>query len=243
MNAIEPTSGRAEPTFDPTWKGLYRAGGFCLVGAGVIYIVGAVLGVIIGPPPSGEELYLKSLAARPNVAMAAFGLFALSDFLLLPATFALFVALKPFAKSTMLIAAGLIGLFVALDLASTEMNSLALVHFARRYAAAASDEQRAAWVAAASYPMATLSLATFYSFVPSSIGFLLVSLAMLKGPFSRITAYVGITATLEGIIGGFYVVVPALAAFLTPCLVTFGVWLLLAGSRLCTLGARLDETA
>jgi uncharacterized protein YqgC (DUF456 family) len=60
---------------------------------------------------------------------------------------------------------------------------------------------------------------------------------MLKGVFRRGTAYLGIVATSAGIVGGFYVVLPALGVLLSPCLVAFGVFLVLAGLRLYRLAA------
>ena len=72
----------------------------------------------------------------------------------------------------------------------------------------------------------------------SSIGLLIVSLVMLKGVFSKVTACAGIVASVEGIVGGFYMVVPALALLLVPCLIAFGIWSVLAGSTLYKLSAR-----
>jgi len=232
------TAQKGEVLPDPAWQGVYRVGGVCLLLTGAIYLIGAVLSVMMGPAPSDGEKYLNSVAGHLHLAQINFGLFALTDFLLLPAALAFFLALKHIAKNAMLIASGLTALFIVLDLAVTEMNSLTLVTLTQHFAAAASETQRAAYVAAADYALATLPIATFYSYVLSSAGFLITSIVMLKGPFSKPTAFLGITACLEGIVGGFYVVFPALAALLIPSLVTFGIWSFFAGSRLCRLGKR-----
>jgi hypothetical protein len=232
------TAQKAEVSVDPTWQGVYRVGGICLILTGSIYLIGAVLSIILGPAPSGGEQYLKSVAGHTHLAQINFGLFALTDFLLMPAALAFYLALKQLARNAMLIAAGLMGLFIVLDLAVTEMDSLTLVTLTQHYAAATSETQRSAYVAAADYARATLPIATFYSYVVSSAGFLITSLVMLKGTFSKPTAFLGIAACLEGIVGGFYVILPALAALLIPSLITFGIWSLLAGSRLCKLGNR-----
>jgi len=204
--------------------------------AGLVYIISAVLSIVIGPPPSGGEPYLQGLATHALVSQVNFGLWVLADLALLPAVMALYLALKQIAKNAMLIAAGLMLLFAVLDLAVTELNSLTLVTLTQQYAAAASDAQRSAYVAAADYALATLPIATFLSYMVSSVGLFIISLVMLKGVFSKPAAYAGLVASIAGIIGGFYFIVPALAALLVPSLIAFGLWSLLAGARLWTLG-------
>lgn len=235
-NAHTKTLGDAKTLPDPTWKGVYQVGGVGMAVAGVCYVVGAVISVILGPPPSGDEAYLQALAGHVVLSQINFGLFALADFGFLPAALALSLALKHLAKNAMLIAVGALGLFIVLDLGITELNSLTLVTLTQQYAAATTAAQRAAYTAAADYALATLPLATFYSFLVSSIGFLIVSLVMLKGVFGKRTAYLGIISTIAGILGAFYVVVPILALLLSPCLIAFGIYLVLGGVRLYTLG-------
>jgi hypothetical protein len=107
---------------------------------------------------------------------------------------------------------------------------------AQHYAESVGSVQQQTYVGAAAFALATLPLATFFSYVVSSIGLLIISVVMLRGVFSRITALAGIIASVGGIVGGFYVVLPVLALLLTPCLVAFGIWALLAGIRLLQLG-------
>lgn len=239
MNTNKSTLEEARMQADPTWKGVYRVGGICLLLIGVSYLIGAVLSIIIGPAPSGSELYLKSLAGHVMLAQVNFGLFALTDFLFLPAVLALYLVFKHLAKNPMLIAAVLLALFLVLDLAITEVNSLTLVSLTQHYTAATSDAQRAVYVAAADYALATLPIATFFSYAVSSVGLLITSLVMLKGVFNRPTAFLGIVASLEGIGGSLYVFFPVFAALLVPSLITFGLWALFAGTRLYKLRAQL----
>jgi len=239
MKATANTAGsaveEARTRTDLTWKGVYTVGGIGMLLAGLVYIVSAVLSIVIGPPPSGGEPYLQGLTNHALVAQVNFGLWVLADLLLLPATMALYLVLKQFAKNAMLIAAGLMVLFAILDLGVTELNSLTLVALTHQYAAAASDAQRAAYVAAADYALATLPIATFFSYLVSSVGLLIISIVMLRGVFSKPAAYAGMVAGVAGIVGGFYVLLPALALFLVPSLIAFGLWSLLAGARLCAL--------
>lgn len=101
---------------------------------------------------------------------------------------ALYLALKHIAKNTMLLATGLMAVFVIVDVAITEANQLTLVTLTQHAATAVSATQRAASMAAANYALATLPLATFYSWVVSSIGVLIISIVMLKGVFGKLTA-------------------------------------------------------
>ena len=78
--------------------------------------------------------------------------------------------------------------------------------------------------------------ATFFSFVVSSIGTLIVAIVMLKGMFSKVTAWAGIVACVEGMVGGFYVIYPPLAVLLVPSMIAYGLWGVLAGARLFRLG-------
>ncbi len=229
----------------PARRGLLRAGGACLLVCGLIYIAGAALSIVIGPPPSGGEPYLRAPAGHAAVSEANFALWVLADVLLLPATLALYLALEPVARNAMLVAAALMVLFAVLDLAVTERVSLALVALARQYTAAASGVQRAAWAAAADHALATLLIATFLSHAVSSVGLLIIGIVMWRGAFGRLAAILGIAAAVEGILGGFYPVIPALALLLVPSLVAFGLWALLAGCRLWALarGPRLTAAA
>jgi hypothetical protein len=111
-----------------------------------------------------------------------------------------------------------------------------IVTLTQHAATAASAAQQAAYLAAAHYGLATVPLANTYSWVISSVAFLLISMAMLKGVFSKRTAYVGIAAAIVGIAAGFYVFHPALATFGLPFALLTGVWSLMAGRRLYQLG-------
>jgi hypothetical protein len=118
----------------------------------------------------------------------------------------------------------------------TEFNSLTLVTLTQHYAAATANTQRLAYIAAVDYALATIPIATFYSWVVGSLGFLIASVVMLNGGFGKRTAYFGIIANTAGIVVGFYIFIPVLTIFLTPILIVWGIWLLLVGFRLYKLG-------
>jgi hypothetical protein len=226
-------------TVDTSWKGLYRWGGVSLMLIGVLYIVGVLLALSIGTTPSGSEAVLNWLAGQTTLAYTAYGVFILTDVLFVPVVLALYLALKGVNKNAMLAATGFMGMFLVLDLGVTCISWVALITISQNYAAATSDMLRAAYVATANYALAAIAVSMpVYSFVVPSIGLLIISLVMLKGIFSRVTAYLGIAGSIVGFVYGISVFVPALAMSVAIAIVLDGIWGLLAGSRLYRLGKR-----
>jgi uncharacterized membrane protein YozB (DUF420 family) len=232
---------RQLPPPDPSWNGAYKVGGISLVIAGLAIFAVALLSIVIGPPPSSGDQYLQALATHAVVAQLNFGLFALADVLLLLGTLAIYLSLRQVARNAMLVGTALLALFVVLDLAVTELNSLTLVGLAQSYAATTGEALRSVYLAAAQYALATLPVATFLSYFLSSVGLLIVSIVMLRGVYPRLAAYAGIVGSVAGILGGFYPVIPPLALLLTPSLIAFGLWSLLSGARLYKLGKAQPE--
>ncbi len=231
----KPAPDVARSEVDLSWKGLYRIAGICLLVTGPLWIIGAILSVMIGGAPGASEEYLQAVSSHVLLSQINFAIFALTDFLLLPAVLALYFSLKHVNKNAMLIAAALLLTYIFVDLAVTEQNSLSLVVLTQQYAAAG-DVQRSAFAAAANYALASLPLATFYSFFVSSVGWLIVNIVMLKGVYSRFSAFAGIFMSSMGILASFYGLVPLLGLFLSPCLIAFGVWTILVGAQLLRLG-------
>src|SRR5690348_16570838 len=100
------------------FDGAYRVGGVCLIAAGILFLVGAGLSMVIGAAPGGE-VYLRTLAVRANVAFANFALFAATDFLLIPGVLALYLALRNTSRLAVAIGSGLLALYCVTDLAVT----------------------------------------------------------------------------------------------------------------------------
>jgi uncharacterized protein DUF4386 len=227
----EPVAGHV----DLSWRGVYRAGGVCLLVAGLIYLAQVVLGALVSAPTDSQQ-FLQSLANHAGVARATYGLFSIADFLLVPAVLGLYLSLKRVGKNLMLVATGLMAVFIVVDLTMTDAGTLTIVTLTQHAATAASAAERAAYMAAAHYGLATVPLANTYSWVIPSVAVLLISMVMLKGVFSKRTAYVGIAAGIVGIAAGFYVFLPALAALGLLFSLLLGAWSLMAGRRLYRLG-------
>ena len=100
-------------------------------------------------------------------------------------------------------------------------------------------DKLASFVVAANYPSAVLESSLFdvYAILVPSIGILITGLVMLKGIFSKGTAYLGlVTGTLGivSVVGPFFVSSLSLTVIITSVLTT--VWVLFAGYRLYRLG-------
>jgi hypothetical protein len=224
---------------DHSWNGVYRIGGLALLAAGILYLIGTTLGFYLGFTPANTQAYLQSLSAHPGMALITYWIFALADVLFIPAILGLYLSLKEINKNIMLIAAGFLVCFVLLDLGVTEWNSLALVTLSQSIALASSDAARAAYQASADWGLATIPVATFFSWIGTSIGFLLTAIVMRKAIFGRHTARLGIIVYSVAILASFYFILPlpaVLGLTLTPILVAYGAWLIAAGRRLYKLG-------
>jgi len=230
-------------TIDKSWKGLYRWGGLSALTAGVLYIIALLLALGLGVPSSATgEGTLKWFSGQTTLAYTWYGLAIAADILLVPALLALYLALKGINKNALLAAAAIGGLALALDLGANLITWTALITLSQNYAAATSDVQRAAFVATADYAVGITSVsATVFSSIIFNIWPFITSLVMLKGIFSRATAYVGMAGSIVGFAYGLTVFVPyssSLDVLLVLMIVLLAVWLLLTGNRLYRLGKR-----
>jgi len=223
---------------DPDGKWLYRVGGISAFILGLGYILIIALYVPMGAPPSGAEARLIYLAGNPTAWWTILGLSVLTDFLFVPVTLALYVALKGINKNAMLLASACLALFVVLDLAITWPNYAALITLSGNYATTTTDVQRAVFVAAANYPSSVLesTLLGVYIILVPGMGILITGFVMLKGIFSKSTAYLGITTGIFSIIsimGPLFVSALGITVIIASLLTT--IWVLFAGYGLYKL--------
>jgi len=222
---------------DPGWRWLYRVGGAAALALGAAYLATIPLYASVGAPPRGGEAWLSYAAGKTGVWWAILWLSVLTDLLFLPVSFALFAALAAVHRGAALIGTSLLLLFAVLDLAVTWSSYGALIRLAEGHAAATTEAQRLATVAAAEYASASLAfgLGTYSILVPS-LGILVVGLVMLGGVFGKGIAYLGVGT---GILGVVSVVGPLVASALGATIiltsVLTAVWVLLVGVRLYRL--------
>jgi hypothetical protein len=214
-------------------------GGISALILGIAYIIIIVLYVPAGAPPSGAEARLNYLAVNTTLWWAVLGLSVLTDFLFVPVALSLYLALKEINRNVMLLAIACVGLFVVLDLALTWTNYAALITLSDHYAGATNDAQKAVFVAAATYPALVLEskLLFVYNTLTLSVGILMTGFVMLKGIFSKSTAYLGLVTGILGIVAvAGPVFLPSLSATIIFASVLTTVWVLFAGYKLYRLG-------
>ena len=219
-------------------KGLYRVGGMSAIVLSMSYIIITVLYVMGGALPSGGEEWLKHIAKHTLEWQAILGFSVLTDFLFVFVLWSLYWALKEINRNATLAGIAFVGLFVVLDLAVTWPNYSSLISISTKYAIATNDTQRMAFVAAANYAYGVLSSSLFavYAILVPALGISIIGLVMLKGTFSKVTAYLGVVTGILGIIsvvGPFFLTALGMVAIITSVLTT--VWVLFVGFKLLKL--------
>jgi hypothetical protein len=210
----------------------YGVGGIAALLLAIGYVVIFPLYFRVGAPPSGGDAWFKYLPGKTTLWWAIVAVSVLTDFLFLPLSLTLYLALRGQGKNLMLIAIAFVGAFVFLDLAVTWSHYASILTLYGKYAAATNDVQRAGYVAAADYGSAMLSspLEIVYAIVTLSFGILLIGFVMLRGAFNKITAYLGL---LTGILGVASLTGQSAAIIGNALCAT--VWLFFVGYRLCRL--------
>lgn len=225
---------RADTTIDVVdQKRWYRVGGLAALVLAICYVAIIPLYAHVGVPPNGGgDAWFRYLSGRATFWWTILGLSVFTDFLFVPVALALYLALRGVNRNAMLLATAFVGLFVVLDLAITWSHYASILTLYREYSTAADEAHRAGYVAAASYASAVLSgpLEIVYAIVTLSSGILVTGFVMLRGPFSKITAYLGLATGVLGIASptGLGPIIIGNALFAT-------VWLFFVGHRLCRL--------
>jgi hypothetical protein len=235
MSTQNTLSGAVD--LDARW--LYRAGGISAFVLVVVYFLTFPVYAWVGdPPPSGVEAQLRYFAEHAMGWWVILGLMVFTDLLYIPIFSSLYQALKGINRGAMLLATSVMALFVALDLAVTWTAYSALITSGANYVAAATDAQRAIFVAAAGYPSAILDspLSNAYAILFPALGVLLVGLVMLKGIFNKATACLAVAMGITGIIFMGSYIVGALDVFRIINALLATVYYLFAGYRLYRLG-------
>ena len=224
---------------DREQKWLYRLGGISAILISLGYVIITALYILVGARPSGGESWLKYLANHTTVWWVIVALSVITDLLFVPVLISLYHALKEGNRYIMLLGTGLVGLFIILDLAITWPNYSTLLAISGNYTAATSEAQRAAFIAAANYASAVVTspVLSIYIILFPALGTLIISVVMLKGIFSKATAYAGIATGVFGIVtvvGPIFISVLGLIGAILTSILTL-IWFLFVGCRLYRL--------
>jgi hypothetical protein len=188
-------------TTDPSWKGLYRAGGITpLVAMGLIVTEFLIIAFGGEPFPNTVEQWFSLF--RQSKILGLIYLNALDIFiisLLGPLFLALSKALKHVQKSSSTIAVSfaLLGIAVFVTMRSTTLYALTLTD---QYAAAATDLQRSLAIAAGHAVFLAYPMPQTTGFLFMTVAVLINSIIMLRSGvfgtvFGKVTAWTGILAS------------------------------------------------
>ncbi len=225
-------------TTDSRWHWLYKVAGMSALVTAVLIVVQMIV-FIIWPPPSTAIDTFKLLQENALVGFLALDLlYVIDNVLLIPILLALYVALRKTNESFMLIGAALGFVGIAALFAS---NPAANMNFlSGQYAAAATDAQRALFLAAGEAMLAVYSGTAYHiSLILGSVALVIIPIVMLQSKiFSKATAYMGILANVLAL--GFYV--PKIGIYILLFSVIFLlVWYILITRRLFQLGRDMPK--
>ena len=200
---VARSSGEAEASPDPSWRGLYRAGSVSAALFVVLVIVPLVLIFTTSQPPiSGGAATLQYIASHKFVYLTELVSFVGLSVPAMVVFLALYAALKHLNKSYAALGA-LLG--IASEVAALTYNSSpqslnsGLLYLSDQYMAATTAAQRIA-LATAAEGLIAVANAVAAAGILTAIGILIISLVMLKGVFHKGVAYLGIVTGVLGII-------------------------------------------
>jgi hypothetical protein len=229
-------------TADGAWKGLYRVGaGAALISA--VFIPIQVLVFIAWPPPlAGTAADWFALFQNHRlIGLIDLDLLLIAEnVLLVPLLLALYVALRRTSESIMAIAMalGIVGILLFI----TANPAVEMLSLSDQYAAAKTDAERAAFLAAGQAGIASWQGTAFHvGYIVSSVVGLAIPAVMLRSTiFSRATAVLGILANAVGL--GLYL--PTIGIFLALGSVVFlELWYILLARRLFQMGQAVSLEA
>jgi hypothetical protein len=200
--SVGRTSGEAVAGPDPSWRGLYRAGGI----SGILFVVLTIVSIVLVftkplQPSSGGAATLKNIASNRSLYILKQVLWLGPSALAIVVFLALYRALKHLDKSYAAIGAllGIASEILTLAYPTTGEGGPVLVYLSDQYMAATTDAQRAAFATAAEGFIAQNNIPSAPGIL-TAIGILIISLVMLRGVFHKGVAYLGIATGAIGII-------------------------------------------
>ena len=232
---VRRSAAETEAAPDPSWRGLYRAGGISAV-LFVVPILAAIVLIVIAPPPLNADgattlQYIAShkvLYLIEQILWLAPSVFALVVFL------ALSLALKHLNKSYASLGAlaGIVSWALGLAIPTTGGGAPVLVYLSDQYMTATTAAQHTAFATAAEVFIAGNNI-TYAAGILAPVGILIISLVMLKGVFPKGVAYLGIATGVLGIVS------EALRPMIGPGYFVYGLllptWFLVVGWKLYRL--------
>jgi hypothetical protein len=209
-----------------SWRGLFRIGGVALIVAGISYLILIPLLMIAGGLPVSSKQLLSVLASQGLLIQSVMVIFIIKDLSALLAFPVLLIAFREVNRTWPLVATVLASVALILDIISS-LVVYSLPSFSLAYLAAATPAQPAYLLAADLIFKYIWKIETPFMVILLSLAAASVSVVMLKGLFSRPTAYLGLVLGVIGVVGG-------LLGYIQPILL-LSLWYLATGIQLYRL--------
>jgi hypothetical protein len=220
---------------DPSWRGVVKWGGLCLIVAAAIALLFFILVSATQqtlPVPAVEAL------EEPLGPSALFTLTVIGEVLLLPSGLALYFSLKNVNKTPMFIATAFWVLCVPMFLASRG-QILAISQISSRYLTATNEAMRASYIASAELAIETQNLYSMMGLILLSVASIIIGSVMLKGKevFGKSIGYFVIAAGAFTLIGALSVTVEEVPIIFPIIGVILGaIWQFFVGFKLYRMG-------
>lgn len=218
---------------DARWNWLYKIGA-AAAALFVVFMPIQILVFFVSPPPDSVSGWFALFQANRLFGLLDLDLLLMVDQVLTMLLFlALYVALKETSESLMAI--GLVLGLVSTVLFIASNPAFAVLLLSDQYAAAATEAQRAALLAAGQAVMVTYEGSAFHaSYILGSVASIIVSAVMLRSRvFSKAAAILGVVSNVIAL--GLYV--PQVGVYISVfSVVLLWAWILLIGLRFITFG-------
>ena len=217
---------------DPSWKGVYKVGGFSLLLSGVVLVVFLLSMVImrITLPDNPQVFFENPVPPTILFILAAFG-----EFLLMPGVLGLYLALKDVNKNKMLIAAVFGFISIPMWLVS-RAQIFSLFPISGRYMATTSEIMKAAYLASADRALELANIYATMGLMFLGVASILIGRVMLKGVFGKRVGYLVTVAGTLILLGTFGIFLKPIAILVPIGLILNAVWQTIVGIKLYKMG-------
>jgi len=233
---------------DSKWKSLYKVGGMAAILAAVLLLIEIIV-FTIWPQPTTVLGHFTLFESNKLIGLIDFYLLEFVAYILfIPMFFAIYMALRRFNESYMVIGVVLAMVGIAIFLATN--NPFSMLSLSNQYMTATTEAQKSMLLAVGQAMLVNTNQRAVGGF---NTGFLLVSIAGLlysvvmlhSNIFSKKIAYVGILTFAISLVDYFRVIfLPSEVILLLVIAILSGilllVWLILVGRRLIQLSGELS---
>ena len=216
---------------DSSWKGVIKSGGLSLSVGGSIVII-FILSVFIFQVPL--PLTAEAVLDNPLPPVLLFCMAAFGEFLLMPGVLALYFSLKDADKNYVFVGTA-VWLFAIPMFLVSRGQIISLVTISGAYAAGDATV-KAVYLAVAHLAIEVANVYSVMALDLLGVGAIIIGLVMLKGVFSKRTAYLVMLSGALMVMGTFGVLLDFLTIGTLFGLILAGVWQIAVGLKLYRLG-------